>query len=40
MARSIAWFEADSARQVVDEERNAVLDRIVAAYEAAWPTAV
>jgi nucleoside-diphosphate-sugar epimerase len=40
MANSIAWFEADPSRQVVDEERNAVLDRIVAAYEAAWPTAV
>lgn len=39
VARSLAWFDADPARRVVDEERNALLDRIIAAYEAAWPTA-
>jgi nucleoside-diphosphate-sugar epimerase len=39
IARSLAWFDADPARKVVDEERNALLDRIVAAYEAASPTA-
>ena len=39
VARSLAWFDADPARKVVDEERNALLDRIVDAYEAAWPTA-
>jgi nucleoside-diphosphate-sugar epimerase len=39
VARSLAWFDADPARKVVDEERDALLDRIVAAYEAAWPTA-
>lgn len=40
VARSLAWFDADPARKVVDEERSALLDRIVAAYEAAWPTVV
>jgi hypothetical protein len=29
----MAWFEADPARQVIDEEWSAKLDRIVAAYE-------
>jgi nucleoside-diphosphate-sugar epimerase len=38
IARSIAWFEADPARQVVDEELSEKLDRIVEAYEAAWPS--
>jgi nucleoside-diphosphate-sugar epimerase len=38
IARSLAWFEADPARQVADESRNALLDRILAAYAAAWPT--
>jgi nucleoside-diphosphate-sugar epimerase len=33
MARSLAWFEADPARKVVDEEWSAQLDRIVTAYE-------
>ena len=33
VARSLAWFEADPARKVVDEEWSAKLDRIVAAYE-------
>ena len=37
IARSLAWFDADPARKVVDEERNALLDRIVEAYEAASP---
>ena len=35
LARSLAWLEADPARQVVDPERDALLDRIVAAYGAA-----
>jgi nucleoside-diphosphate-sugar epimerase len=39
VARSMRWFEADPARRVIDEERSARLDRIVAAYEAGWPTA-
>ena len=38
IARSLAWFAADPARKVVDESRNALLDRILATYEAAWPT--
>jgi nucleoside-diphosphate-sugar epimerase len=37
VARSIAWFEADPVRQIVDEELSAKLDRIVAAYEACRP---
>jgi len=32
----IAWYEADPARQVVDDEFNARTDRIIAAYERAW----
>jgi nucleoside-diphosphate-sugar epimerase len=38
IARSLAWFDADPARKAVDEERNALLDRIVDAYEAAART--
>jgi nucleoside-diphosphate-sugar epimerase len=34
IARSLAWFDADPARKLVDEERNALLDRIVDVYEA------
>jgi nucleoside-diphosphate-sugar epimerase len=30
IAQSLAWFDADPARRAVDEERNALLDRIVA----------
>lgn len=33
----IAWHDADPSRQVVDEEMNRLMDRIIAAYEAAWP---
>jgi nucleoside-diphosphate-sugar epimerase len=33
IARSLAWFRADPARQVFSEERIDVLDRVVAAYE-------
>jgi len=33
VARSMAWFEADPARRVIDEEWSERLDRIVAAYE-------
>jgi nucleoside-diphosphate-sugar epimerase len=32
VARSVAWFEADAARQIADAELEAQLDRIVAAY--------
>ena len=37
IARSLAWFDADPARKAVDEERNALLDRVVDAFEAAGP---
>ncbi|MGZ4384847.1 MAG: SDR family oxidoreductase [Gaiellaceae bacterium] len=37
VARSIAWFEAEPARQAVDPDWDARLERIVAAYEAAGP---
>jgi len=33
----IAWHDADPSRQVVDEEMNRLIDRIIAAYESAWP---
>jgi nucleoside-diphosphate-sugar epimerase len=35
----IAWFDADPARQVVDGDVNKLMDRIIAAYESAWPEA-
>jgi nucleoside-diphosphate-sugar epimerase len=34
VARSLEWFNADPARRVVNESRNALLDRITAAYAA------
>jgi len=37
--RSIAWFEADPARQQIDEEANAKWDRLIDAYMKAWPNA-
>ncbi len=33
----MAWFDADPANRVVDEQLNATIDRILAAYAAAWP---
>ena len=37
-AREImAWYDADPARQVIDAEMDASMDRIVAAYLKAWP---
>ena len=33
----IAWFDADPARQVVDERENDLFDRIITAYEAIRP---
>jgi nucleoside-diphosphate-sugar epimerase len=33
----IAWFDADPARQVVDEALDALQDRMIAAYQAALP---
>jgi nucleoside-diphosphate-sugar epimerase len=35
LARSLAWFEADPARRAIDEERDALLDRILDAYDRA-----
>jgi nucleoside-diphosphate-sugar epimerase len=34
----IAWYAADPARQVVDEGKDRLFDRIIAAYEAIRPT--
>jgi hypothetical protein len=33
MRRVLDWFDADPARQRVDEGVNATLDRIIAAYQ-------
>jgi nucleoside-diphosphate-sugar epimerase len=33
----VAWYAADPARQEVDAELNALMDRIITAYEAAFP---
>lgn len=33
----LAWFDADPARQVVDDEVNHLMDRIITAYESIWP---
>jgi hypothetical protein len=33
----MAWFDADPARRVVNAVFNQTVDRILAAYEAAWP---
>jgi nucleoside-diphosphate-sugar epimerase len=35
--RAIAWFQADAGRQVVEEPRNILMDRILQAYLGAWP---
>ena len=35
----VAWFDADPARQVVDEQANHLFDRIIAAYQAIQPVA-
>jgi nucleoside-diphosphate-sugar epimerase len=34
---TLAWFDADPARQVVDDGVNRLMDRIIAAYESIWP---
>jgi nucleoside-diphosphate-sugar epimerase len=36
--RCLEWFEADPARQTLDEAKNAIWDRILAAYEPAFQT--
>jgi nucleoside-diphosphate-sugar epimerase len=33
----VAWWDADPARRVVDQELNRTIDRILTAYEKAWP---
>lgn len=33
----IAWYDADPARQTVDEELNQTMDQIIAAYESSFP---
>ena len=33
----LAWYDADPARHVVDEDLNNMMDSILAAYEKAWP---
>ncbi len=33
----MAWYDADPARQAADEERSQLMDRIISAYESAWP---
>jgi nucleoside-diphosphate-sugar epimerase len=34
----LAWYDADPARQVVDEKLDHLMDGIIGAYESAWPT--
>jgi hypothetical protein len=33
VAKSIAWFDADPARQIIDHEANTKWDKLIAAYE-------
>jgi nucleoside-diphosphate-sugar epimerase len=33
VAKSIAWYDADPARQIIDHQANAVWDKLIAAYE-------
>ncbi len=35
--KSMAWFDADAGRRQIDEKRNRLMDRIIAAYQSAWP---
>ncbi len=35
--RAIAWYEADPARRTIDEKKNEIWDRILLAYEKAFP---
>lgn len=34
------WFDADPARQAVDEELNQTMDDIISAYRSAWPDSI
>jgi hypothetical protein len=33
----VAWYDADPVNRTVDEKLNQTIDRILAAYEKAWP---
>jgi hypothetical protein len=33
----MAWYDADPSRQVVDQKMDALMDRLIAAYETIWP---
>jgi hypothetical protein len=33
----VEWYDGDESRRVVDDEFNELTDRIIAAYERAWP---
>jgi nucleoside-diphosphate-sugar epimerase len=33
----LAWYDADPSRQIVDRDADGLMDRIIAAYESAWP---
>jgi nucleoside-diphosphate-sugar epimerase len=35
----IEWYDADPTRQVIDERIDGLMDKIIAAYERAWPQA-
>ena len=35
--RTIAWFEADKSRMKIVDATNAMMDRVIAAYEKMWP---
>jgi hypothetical protein len=37
MARSIAWFDADPARRIVNEESDRRIERVIAAQRRAAP---
>ena len=36
MAEMIAWHDADPTRQIVDGPLDALMDKIIADWEAAW----
>jgi nucleoside-diphosphate-sugar epimerase len=38
--RSLAWFDADPARKVIDQQTNAIWDKLIAGYEAGMSAAV
>ncbi len=35
----LAWHDADPSRQVIDDEKDRLMDKIIAAYESAYPQA-